>query len=59
MSVEKQINYVEIPVTDPARARDCFSELFGWSFEAWGPDYISFNDGRMNAGFRRSICDVV
>ena len=54
MSSEKQINYIEIPVTDPARARDFFAALFGWSFEDWGADYISFNDGRLDGGFSRA-----
>lgn len=51
---EKHIDYVEIPVTDPYKARDFFAELFGWSSEEWGPDYVSFNDGRLDGGFRRS-----
>jgi hypothetical protein len=54
MSVEKRIEYVEIPVTDPARARDFFAALYGWQFESWGEDYISFNDGRLNGGFCRA-----
>jgi len=54
MRAEQQIDYVEIPVTDPAGARDFFGALFGWSFEAWGDDYISFKDGRLDGGFRRS-----
>ena len=54
MRPEKRIDYIEIPVTDPAKARDFFVELYGWSYEEWGPDYISFNDGRIDGGFRRS-----
>jgi len=54
MNVEKRIDYVEIPVTDPAKARDFFVALFGWSYQEWGPDYISFNDGRLAGGFRRA-----
>lgn len=54
MSVEKRIDYIEIPVTDPARARDFFAGLFGWEFESWGDDYISFNDGRLTGGFCRA-----
>ena len=54
MSVEKQIDYIEIPVTDPSKARDFFAQMFGWSFEEWGPDYISFKDGRIDGGFRRT-----
>lgn len=51
---EKRIDYIEIPVTDPAKAREFFVELFGWSTEDWGPDYISFNDGRLDGGFTRA-----
>ncbi len=54
MNLEKRIDYIEIPVTDPIRARDFFAALFGWSFQEWGPDYISFNDSRLDGGFRRS-----
>ena len=53
MSAENRIDYIEIPVTDPARARDFFAELMGWEFHDWGPDYISFKDGRLDGGFRR------
>lgn len=54
MSAENQIDYVEIPVTDLNRAREFFSSMFGWSFQEWGDDYMSFNDGRLGGGFRRS-----
>ena len=53
MSAENRIDYVEIPVTDPAKARDFFAALMGWEFQDWGPDYISFKDGRLDGGFRR------
>lgn len=54
MSAENQIDYVEIPVTDLNRAREFFSSMFGWSFQEWGDDYMSFNDGRIDGGFRRA-----
>lgn len=54
MSAENQIDYVEIPVTDLNRARDFFSSMFGWTFQEWGEDYMSFNDGRLDGGFRRA-----
>jgi predicted enzyme related to lactoylglutathione lyase len=54
VSAENQIDYVEIPVTDLKRAREFFSSMFGWSFQDWGDDYMSFNDGRLGGGFRRS-----
>ncbi len=54
MRSENCVDYVEIPVTDLNKARDFFAALFGWSFESWGDDYMSFNDGRFDGGFRRS-----
>ncbi len=54
MRREARIDYVEIPVTDLEKAQSFFHELFGWEFQAWGPDYSSFNDGRLDGGFRRS-----
>ncbi len=52
MRPEKRIDYVEIPVTDLGRTRAFFEALFGWSFQAWGDEYMSFNDGRLDGGFR-------
>jgi len=54
MRAEGQVDYVEIPVTDLEKTRDFFAELFGWSFQEWGPDYFSFNDGRLDGGLRRA-----
>ena len=51
---ENRIDYVEIPSTNPADTREFFGALFGWEFEEWGPDYLSFNDGRLDGGIRRS-----
>ena len=54
MRAENRIDYVEIPVTDLNKARDFFANLFGWTFQSYGDDYMSFSDGRMDGGFRRS-----
>lgn len=54
MSKENQIDYVEIPVTDIARARAFLEAMFGWTFREWGDDYLSFNDGRLHGGIRKS-----
>ena len=54
MNLEGRIDYVENPVTDPGKARDFFSALYGWKFQEWGKEYISFNDGRLEGGFRHT-----
>ena len=50
MRAENRIDYVEIPVTDLPRSRAFFEAMFGWQFQEWGDDYVSFNDGRLNGG---------
>jgi len=54
MRVEGRIDYIEIPVTDLGKATEFFAGLFGWTFQEWGPDYASFNDGRLDGGLRRA-----
>ena len=54
MRAENRIDYVEIPVTDLGKTREFFTALFGWTFQEWGDDYMSFSDGRLNGGLRRS-----
>jgi uncharacterized protein len=53
-NLEKRINYVEIPTTDPQATRDFFGALYGWTFQDYGDDYVSFNDGYLDGGFRRA-----
>lgn len=54
MRAENRIDYVEIPVTDLKKTREFFTSLFGWSFQEWGDEYMSFSDGRLDGGFRHS-----
>lgn len=52
MRAENRIDYVEIPAADLEAARNFFEALFGWTFQEWGDEYISFSDGRLDGGFR-------
>ena len=52
MRPENRIDYVEIPVTDLKKTRVFFEALFGWSFQEWGDEYLSFSDGRLDGGIR-------
>ncbi len=51
----RKINYVEFVSTDVERSRQFYSAVFGWSFEDWGPDYISFSaaGAGIDGGFRK------
>src|SRR5580765_4274361 len=48
---EGRIDYIEFPATDAYAAKSFYSEVFGWKFEDYGPDYTSFFDGRLAGGF--------
>ena len=50
---DKRIDYIELPTVDIAEAKRFYGDVFGWEFVDYGPDYASFNDGRMNGGFRK------
>src|SRR5690348_2471948 len=51
---EGRIDYIEFPATDAYAAKSFYTEVFGWKFEDYGPDYTSFVDGRIAGGFHRS-----
>jgi predicted enzyme related to lactoylglutathione lyase len=46
-----RIDYIEFPATDIAATKRFYNEVFGWKFEDYGPDYTSFQDGRLAGGF--------
>ncbi len=53
MSRDKKIDYVEFHSTDLAATKHFYSRVFGWKFVDYGPDYTSFDDGRIAGGFRK------
>jgi predicted enzyme related to lactoylglutathione lyase len=50
-SLSNTIDYIEMPSRNLAETKRFFFALFGWSFVDYGPDYSSFDDGRMAGGF--------
>ncbi|MCW2817112.1 MAG: hypothetical protein JWN84_4567 [Nocardioides sp.] len=50
--VHHAIDYVEIGVTDLARAKAFYAAAFGWGFNDYGPDYagIRWSDGEGEVG---------
>lgn len=49
-----KIHYIEFAATDMARAKQFYATAFGWTFQDWGPDYVSFDvdSAGMAGGFR-------
>src|SRR5208282_6748722 len=50
-SNDNRIDYIEFPATDIAQTRAFYVQVFGWKFTDYGPDYTSFEDGRLTGGF--------
>jgi predicted enzyme related to lactoylglutathione lyase len=50
-SLPNTIDYIEMPSNDLGATKDFFAKLLGWSFQDYGPEYSSFDDGRMAGGF--------
>jgi uncharacterized protein len=50
---DRRIDYIELPATDIAATKRFYSDAFGWKFTDYGPDYTSFEDGRLAGGFTK------
>ena len=50
---DRRIDYVEFAATDIEATKRFYSGLFGWQFTDYGPDYTSFQDGRLSGGFTK------
>ena len=48
---DRRVDYIEFLTTNVDDTKTFFSDLFGWQFTDYGPDYTSFTDGRMSGGF--------
>ena len=54
MTKNNKINYIEIPARNIGATKAFFSEVFGWSFVDYGPDYCSFAAQGVDGGFFKS-----
>lgn len=48
------IIYVEFPAADLPATKHFYQQAFGWAFQDYGPDYVSFADGPLCGGFYRA-----
>jgi predicted enzyme related to lactoylglutathione lyase len=48
-----KITYIEFATTDIERTKKFYSTVFGWSFQDYGPDYVSFAGAGIDGGFRK------
>jgi predicted enzyme related to lactoylglutathione lyase len=48
---DRRIDYIEFPATDIPTVKAFYVSVFGWKFTDYGPEYTSFEDGRLAGGF--------
>ncbi|MBB1438776.1 VOC family protein [Shewanella sp. SG41-4] len=51
MSQHHSINYLEIPVKDLIATKAFFTQVFGWQFQDYGPQYSCFLQVGIDGGF--------
>ena len=54
MSQHEKINYLELPSKNLGATKAFFSQIFGWSFTDYGPEYCSFHGAGIDGGFFKS-----
>src|SRR5213592_458937 len=50
---DRRVDYIEFGATDLIRTKEFYEKAFGWRFQDYGPDYTSFQDGRLSGGFTK------
>jgi predicted enzyme related to lactoylglutathione lyase len=51
---DRRIDYIEMPATNIPETKRFYADAFGWKFTDYGPEYTSFEDGRLAGGFRQA-----
>ena len=54
-SNDGRMDYIEFPATDTVKTKAFYSQAFGWKFTDYGPDYTSFEEGRLAGGFNKEL----
>jgi predicted enzyme related to lactoylglutathione lyase len=52
---DRRIDYVEFAATNLLETKEFYASVFGWAFTDYGPEYTSFQDGRLAGGFRKAL----
>jgi uncharacterized protein len=54
MNEHEKINYVEFPSANISATKAFFTQVFGWTFQDFGPEYSAFSDQGLDGGFFKS-----
>lgn len=48
---DRRVDYIEFLSTNIEETKRFYTDIFGWEFTDYGPEYTSFTDGRLAGGF--------
>jgi len=51
MNEHEKINYLEFPAKNIQATKAFFTQVFGWSFQDFGPEYTAFSNQGIDGGF--------
>jgi len=51
MNEHEKINYVEFPSSNIKLTKQFFTDVFGWEFTDYGPEYTAFSNQGLDGGF--------
>lgn len=51
MPAHEKVDYLEFAARDLGATKAFFAEVFGWSFEDYGPEYTAFHNASIDGGF--------
>ncbi len=54
MNKHEKINYIELPSANMQQTKKFFKQVFDWSFEDYGPQYMAFSNAGIDGGFFKS-----
>ncbi|VAW81940.1 Glyoxalase family protein [hydrothermal vent metagenome] len=54
MNEHEKINYIEFPSKNLDDTKRFFTQVFGWEFQDFGPDYTSFSNQGLDGGFYKA-----
>lgn len=54
MPEDLKLDYIELPANDFEAIQNFYEACFDWKFTSYGPEYLAFNDGKLDGGFYKS-----
>lgn len=57
--INNHINYVEFLAKNLNEIKDFYSNVFGWEFKDYGPNYTAFSESGLEGGFEKSDQPIV